>query len=98
MKQIETLNFQIFKFESLWIFDSSYKVHNLMFSKCFLVIVLKVAKSPECKNDVRAHAVVGHLKGPVGHCLLLKICLAAPRANRSVIYSTKLDIYNLLIS
>ncbi len=44
-----------------------------MFSKCFLVIVLKVAKSPECKNDVRAHAVVGQysvsggpLKGPGG--------------------------------
>ncbi len=45
-----------------------------MFSKGFWVIVLKVAKSPECKiskNDVRAHAVVGqysvgHLKGLVG--------------------------------
>ena len=30
-----------------------------MFSKGFWVIVLKVAKSRECKNDVRAHAVVG---------------------------------------
>ena len=44
-----------------------------MFSKGFWVIVLKVAKSPECKNYVRAHAVVGQysvsgrpLKGPGG--------------------------------
>ena len=60
----------------MWIFTGSYKVNKLMFSKGFWVIVLKVAKSPECKiskNDVRAHAVVGQysvsggpLKGPGG--------------------------------